>query len=135
MTKRLAAKTGTYTNQQGEQKGEYTQIGVLMSGDNGEYMLLDPTVNLAGVLAKQNAMAFNDGKPMRTSVMVSVFANENQQQQQQQQHQGGYQQPHQPAQQRAPQQQPQQQYNSHPQNYGQQQYNTPPVDFDEEIPF
>lgn len=105
MTKRLAAKTGTYTNQQGEQKGEYTQIGVLMSGDNGEYMLLDPTVNLAGVLAKQNAMAFNEGKPMRTSVMVSVFANESQQQQPQQpqqpqqQQQGGWGQPQQPQQQ------------------------------------
>ena len=99
MTKRLAAKTGTYQNQQGEQKGEYTQIGVLMNGDNGEYMLLDPTVNLAGVLAKQNAMAFNEGKPMRTSVMVSVFANENQQQQPQQQQQGGWGQPQQPQQQ------------------------------------
>lgn len=89
MTKRLVAKTGTYTNQQGEQKGEYTRIGVLMDGDNGQYMLLDPTVNLAGVLAKQNVMAANEGKPMRDSVMVSVFDNDNQGQSQQQ---GGYQQ-------------------------------------------
>lgn len=110
MTKRLVAKTGTYTNQQGEQKGEYTRIGVLMDGDNGQYMLLDPTVNLAGVLAKQNVMASNEGKPMRDSVMVSVFDNDNQNQgqqqyqqppqqqggwgqNQQQQNHGGYQQP------------------------------------------
>lgn len=111
MTKRLVAKTGTYTNQQGEQKGEYTRIGVLMDGDNGQYMLLDPTVNLAGVLAKQNAMAANEGKPMRDSVMISVFDNDNQGQQQQggyqqQQQQGGWGQA----------QQSQQQYQQPPQN-------------------
>lgn len=114
MTKRLVAKTGTYTNQQGDQKGEYTRIGVLMDGDNGQYMLLDPTVNLAGVLAKQNVMAANEGKPMRDSVMISVFENDNQGQQQQggwnqqsQQQQGGWGQP---------QQSQQQQYQQPPQN-------------------
>lgn len=110
MTKRLVAKTGTYTNQQGEQKGEYTRIGVLMDGDNGQYMLLDPTVNLAGVLAKQNVMAANEGKPMRDSVMISVFENDNQGQQQQ----GGYQ------------QQPQQQGGWGQPHNAQQQYQQPP---------
>lgn len=114
MTKRLVAKTGTYTNQQGEQKGEYTRIGVLMDGSNGQYMLLDPTVNLAGVLAKQNVMAANEGKPMRDSVMVSVFENDNQGQGQQQ---GGYQQPQQQGGWGQPQQhQQQQQYQQPPQN-------------------
>lgn len=98
MTKRLVAKTGEFQNNQGETKGEYTRIGVLMDGNDGQYMLLDPTVNLAGVLAKQNVMAGNQGKPMRDSVMVSVYENDNQQQQPQQ---GGYQQP----QQQTPQQQ------------------------------
>lgn len=112
MTKRLVAKTGTYTNQQGEQKGEYTRIGVLMDGDNGQYMLLDPTVNLAGVLAKQNVMAANEGKPMRDSVMISVFDNDNQSQQQQ----GGYQQPQQQGGWGQPQQLQQQQYQQPPQN-------------------
>lgn len=113
MTKRLVAKTGEFQNNQGETKGEYTRIGVLMDGNDGQYMLLDPTVNLAGVLAKQNVMAANQGKPMRDSVMVSVYENDNQQQPQQQ---GGYQQ------QQAPQQQaPQQQNWQQPQqgNYGQ----------------
>ena len=115
MTKRLVAKTGEFQNQQGETKGEYTKIGVLMDGNDGQYMLLDPTVNLAGVLAKQNVMAMNQGKPMRDSVMVSVYENENQQQGQQQQ-QGGWGQSQQPQQ-----QQPQQGGWGQPQQ--QQQYN------------
>ena len=93
MAKRLVAKTGTYTNQQGETKGEYTKVGVLMQGDSGEYMLLDPCVNLAGVLAKQNVMAMAEGKQPRDSVMISVFENDNNQQGQQQ---GGWGQPQQP---------------------------------------
>ena len=31
MAKRLVAKTGTYTNQQGETKGEYTKVGVFFN--------------------------------------------------------------------------------------------------------
>lgn len=97
--KRLVAKTGTYTKD-GQEKGEYTKLGVLMAGnDGGEYMILDPTVNLAGVLLKQNALAAQQGKQQRDSVMVSVFTEDNQGQQ-------GYQQPQQqPQQQQAPQQQ------------------------------
>lgn len=88
MTKRVVAKTGDYQNQQGETKGEYTKLGVVLSNDNGEYMLLDPSVSLAGVLAKQNAYAMKQNKPVRDSVMVSFFSDDNQQQQPQQ----GYQQ-------------------------------------------
>ena len=65
-----------------------------MQGDSGEYMLLDPCVNLAGVLAKQNVMAMAEGKQPRDSVMISVFENDNNQQGQQQQ--GGWGQPQQP---------------------------------------
>jgi len=87
MTKRLAACTGEYVNQQHEQKAEWTDIGALIIGKNGkECMLLDPCVNLAGVLAKQNALAAKRGEPASTSVMVSVF----EQQQGQQPQQGGY---------------------------------------------
>jgi len=85
MTKRLVAKTGEYTNQQQETKGEYTKIGVELSNDKGSYLLLDPSVSLAGVLLKQNALAAKQGKPSRDSVMVSIFADENQQQAQPQQ--------------------------------------------------
>lgn len=103
MTKRLAAKTGEY-QKDGQTKGEYVDIGVIIPGTDGEYLLLDPTVSLAGIMAKQNAFAMQQNKPIRTSVMVSVFDSNNQQQAQQ----GGYQHP--PQQQGyAPQQQPPQQ--------------------------
>ncbi len=48
-------------------------------------MILDPSVNLAGVLMKQNALAAAQGKQMHYSVMVSVFENQQQGQQQPQQ--------------------------------------------------
>lgn len=109
MTKRLAACTGEYVNHQNEQKAEWTDIGALIVGKNGkEYMLLDPCVNLAGVLAKQNALAAKRGDPASTSVMVSVFEQQQGQQGQQAQ-QGGY------NQQPQYQQQPQQQYQQAPQ--------------------
>ena len=96
MSKRLSAKTGEYIDKQTNQpKGEYTQIGVILNGDNGEYMLLDPSVSLSGILQKQNALAFKNGKPMRDSVMVGVYEENSQQGQQQsgyQNQQGNYQQ-------------------------------------------
>lgn len=74
MTKRLSAVTGNYTNQQGGQKAEWTNVGVMITGKNGkDYVLLDPTVNLSGVLLKQNAIAAKEGKPPSDSVMLSVF--------------------------------------------------------------
>jgi len=73
MTKRLAAKTGTY-EKDGETKGEYVRVGVMLSGNNGgEFMLLDPTINLAGCLTKQNMMNHKNGKPIRDRLLVSVF--------------------------------------------------------------
>lgn len=133
MAKRVVAKVGTYTNQQGETKGEYQRLGVMMQSDNGEYMLLDPCINLAGVLIKQNALAAKEGKQQRDMVMISIFDDNNQQQGQQQ----GWGQPQQsnngqPYQQQAPQQRQQQQ-----RQQGSQvpQYNEPPMDFDKEIPF
>ncbi len=101
MAKRLVVKTGEYTNNQNETKGEYTRIGVMMDGDNGPYLLLDPCVNLAGCLTKQNMMNHKNGKKVRDSLLVSVFEDDNQnqapQQQQRQappqnQQQGAYQQ-------------------------------------------
>lgn len=89
MAKRLVVKTGEYTNQQGETKGEYTKVGVILNNQNGDFILMDPTVNLAGVLLKQNALAAKQGKQPSDSVMVSVFEDQPQQSQPQQ---GGYQQ-------------------------------------------
>lgn len=70
--KRLVAKVGEYTKD-GQQKGEYVRIGVIMSNDNGEYALIDPCVNLAGVLQKQNRFNHSNGKKTGDSVMCSIF--------------------------------------------------------------
>ena len=147
MAKRIVAKTGVFTDKQtNQEKGEYTKLGVILSNDNGEYMLLDPTVSLAGVLLKQNALARKTGKEERGMLMVSIFEDDNQAPQQnsynapQQQaapNQGGYQQ------QAAP--QPQGGYQA-PQNSEQNMAGSyqqapkvnpqePTIDFDDDLPF
>ena len=78
MTKRLTAKIGTY-QKDGQTKGRYTNLGVILSNGNGEYMLMDPTVSLSGILSLQNEMALKEGKQTRDRVMVSVFSDDNQQ--------------------------------------------------------
>lgn len=97
MSKRLSAKIGVYHDKkQNKEVGEYVQLGVILNGDNGEYMLLDPSISIAGCLAKQNILALNQGKLQRDSLMVGVYEeNSNQGQQQggfaqQGQSQGGY---------------------------------------------
>ena len=79
MAKRIVAKTGQY-EKEGQTKGEYTKLGVMLNNDNGEYMLLDPSVSLAGVLIKQNALAAKSGGQQRDMVMISIFEDDNQSQ-------------------------------------------------------
>ena len=106
MTKRLSAVVGEYTKD-GAQKAEWANIGVIGMGKNGkEYVLLDPTVSLAGILVKQNVLAQKRGEQPSDMVMTSVFEENSQQQNN---NQGGYQQ-----------QQPQQQ--GYQQNNQQQGY-------------
>jgi hypothetical protein len=46
----IAVKTGSYQdNATGETKNRYQNIGAVMQGDNGPYLLLDPMINLAAV--------------------------------------------------------------------------------------
>lgn len=45
----LAVKTGSYTDSAGETKNRYLNIGAVMEGQNGFYMLLNKTFNPAGV--------------------------------------------------------------------------------------
>lgn len=90
MAKRITAKVEEY-QKDGETKGKYVEIGVILNNDNGDYILLDPSVSLSGILAKQNALEFSKGGQMRSNIMCSVFDNDNQQQAQQpQQQQGGF---------------------------------------------
>lgn len=110
MAKRLVAKVDEY-EKDGQTKGKYIEVGVILSNDNGEYALLDPTVNLAGVLQKQNMLGRKKQQQPRDMVAVSIFDNSNQGGG----NQGGWGQPQQP-QQNAP-QQPQQQYNDVPDDY------------------
>ncbi len=73
MSKRIVARVGSYTNSNNEQKGEYQNIGVILSNDKGEYGLLDPAINLAGILIKQNILAAKENKPQREKVAFSLF--------------------------------------------------------------
>ena len=97
MAKRLSAVVGEYQDKQGQQKAEWTNIGVIGTGKNGkEYVLLDHTVNLAGVLVKQNVLAQKRNETLSDMVMTSVFEDDNNQnnnqgyQQAPQQNQGGF---------------------------------------------
>jgi hypothetical protein len=73
MAKRLAVKVGEYESN-GETKGEYLNIGVILEGrEGGEFVLLDPSINLAGALMKQNILNRKNGKDIKDSLMVSVF--------------------------------------------------------------
>lgn len=91
------AKTGEY-QKDGANKGEYVKLGVMLNSANGEYMLLDPSVNLAGVLIKQNVLAAKTGGQQRDMVMISIFEDDNQQQQAPQGYQQQQNQPQQPQQ-------------------------------------
>ena len=73
MAKKLSAKIGEYSKD-GVTKGRYVNIGVVMqSNDGGEYMLLDPTVSLAGVMQQQNTLAHQKCEQIRDRIMVSIF--------------------------------------------------------------
>lgn len=89
MARRLSAKVGEYQDKQtNETKGEYVQIGVILNNNNGDYVLLDPSVSLSGVLAKQNALEFKKGGVVRDNIMCGIYEDQNNNNNQQQQ--GGY---------------------------------------------
>ena len=58
----LAVKIGTY-EKDGQPKGRYVNIGAVMDGDNGQYLLIDRHFNPAGVPNPDN----------KNSILVSVF--------------------------------------------------------------
>lgn len=69
--KRISAKVGSY-EKDGVTKGIYIKIGVILSNDKGEFVLLDPSVNLAGVLIQQRLAS---GKSS-DKVICSIFVDE-----------------------------------------------------------
>ena len=58
----IAVKVGTY-EKEGEPKGRYENVGVVMEGDNGKFILLKRTFNPAGVPNEDN----------RDKVILSLF--------------------------------------------------------------
>lgn len=81
--KRLVIKIDEY-QKDGQTKGKYVELGVIMSGENGEYALINPNVNLAGCLIQQRVM--NQGKQNKGKgdmVMCSIFERDSGQQSQQ----------------------------------------------------
>lgn len=59
----LVVATREYTDNQGNKKKAYQNIGAVMEGDNGPYLMLERWFNPAGI-------AGNDG---RSSIIVSMF--------------------------------------------------------------
>lgn len=72
----LAVKTGTYRDQQGNEKGRWQNVGALMKGDDGgEFVILQRWFNPAGIANPQD----------RESVVLSCFPLKDKQQSQPQQ--------------------------------------------------
>lgn len=59
----VAVKTGEYTDRNGEKKNRYENVGAVMQGDNGPYIMLKRTFNPAGVPGQDN----------RDTVLLSLF--------------------------------------------------------------
>lgn len=77
----VVVKTGEYQGNDGQTKGRYENIGVMMQGDNGPYLLLKRHISPAGFPNPDN----------RDTVLCSLFSeNNNQQQAPQQQNQNGF---------------------------------------------
>jgi len=57
----------------GQAKGRYVDVGVLMENQGGEYILLNAEFCLAGILLRQSQLAFKTNKPQPMNVMLSVF--------------------------------------------------------------
>lgn len=68
----VVVKTGSYTNNNGETKNRYENVGTVMKGDDGgQFMLLKTTFNPAGVPNPEN----------RDTILCSMFAPQQQGQQ------------------------------------------------------
>jgi len=76
MSKDLVAKVESY-EQDGKTKYRYVKVGVILTSEHGEYALLDPTVNLAGVMIKQRLM---NPQKASSSIMCGIFDRDEQKQ-------------------------------------------------------
>jgi hypothetical protein len=112
--RKISIANGNYIDRDGNQKANWVKVGVIGTSANGkEYVLLDPTINLAGFTR-------DPGKDM---LMCTVYDDSNQQGQQPQRQQAPQQ--GQYAQQQPTQQAPQQQNYQQPNQNPPQQYQQP----------
>lgn len=65
----LSVKVGEYDDKDGKKKGRYKTIGRLMSGDSGEFILLDATIISMQLFALANPKRLD-------SIIVSIFRDE-----------------------------------------------------------
>ena len=79
--KRITARIDEY-EKDGQTKGKYVEVGVILNNSNGEFILLNPTVDLSGVLLKQRLLAQKAGKKVMDAVACSIFDNNQNNQQQ-----------------------------------------------------
>ena len=85
--KRIMIANGKYVKD-GQEKSKWVEVGVIMTSQNGnEFVLLDPTVNLAGFPREAG----------KDKLIASIFDDANQQPRQQQQSQYGTPQPQAPS--------------------------------------
>lgn len=73
MYKDMMVKVGEYTDKNGQTKGEWVKLGFVGENQNGQYFMLDPSVNLAGLLIKQRLY----NPKTKGMVMASVFDRSN----------------------------------------------------------
>lgn len=59
----LVIKVGTYTNNQGEEKGRYENVGAMMEGDNGPFIFMKRTFAPSGAPFKEGS----------ESILISLF--------------------------------------------------------------
>lgn len=59
----IAVAVGEYTDKNGDKKKRYQNVGVVMQGDNGPYILLERWFNPAGIVNADN----------RSNLILSLF--------------------------------------------------------------
>ena len=59
----LCVKTGTYTDARGDEKGRWMNVGALMEGENGPFVMLNAAFNPAGIQREEG----------RDSILISCF--------------------------------------------------------------
>ena len=59
----LAVKIGSYTNQQGENKNRYQNVGAVMEGEYGKFIFLEKWFNPAGIESQGSSVIVNMFEP------------------------------------------------------------------------